>query len=111
MTRTNIETDAQGSVPEFESVTDLVDIAGAMKASTVLIAGGYTVVLKEDNIVALRKGSRDARTQLLAARQRVGRVSHRAADSLGLGDDAGVGELAHYAECNQSRRVGMDDSA
>ena len=31
------------SVPEFQSVTDLVDIAGAMKASTVLIAGGHRI--------------------------------------------------------------------
>ena len=35
--------DNRGSVPELHSVTDLVDIAGAMKASTVVIAGGHRI--------------------------------------------------------------------
>ena len=30
-------------MPDFQSVTDLVDIAGSMKASTVLIAGGHRI--------------------------------------------------------------------
>ena len=43
LTKTNTKTNAEESVPEFQSVTDLVDIAGAMKASTVLIAGGHRI--------------------------------------------------------------------
>ena len=35
--------DEEGSIPEFQSVTDLVDIAGAMRATTVLIAGGHRI--------------------------------------------------------------------
>ena len=35
--------DNRGSIPELHSVTDLVDIAGAMKASTMVIAGGHRI--------------------------------------------------------------------
>jgi len=82
-----------------------------LKGGEQVRTGGYhTVVLEDDHVISLGKGMGDVLTQLMAARQRIRRITYLPTNVMRLGDDTRVGDLAGNAKRDQGRRVGMDDS-
>ena len=93
-----------GTGAEFEGLKALVGIRN------VLSHQHYAVILHDDCFVVgiLLEFAGYLFSQQFASRKGVGGESNRPANSKGLGDDGGVGDLVGDAEGYKSRRMGVD---